>query len=156
MPGSTPELSTPVAGQPEFNDPGPPMMTTADDDGAPKWLLPVSVATAALLVIAGGAWFAWNWKLRGLPPSAALFTRLKRVGALGGVSASQSTTPREYATSFSRSVPSAGPAARRIVQVYELDQYGPEQADDGRLAAAREAWRQVRSLVPKILLRRRR
>jgi hypothetical protein len=110
----------------------------------------------ALVVIAGGLWFAWNWKLRGLPPSAALFARLRRVGALGGIPSTNSTTPREYATSFTRSVPSAGPAARRIVQVYELDQYGPEQADEGRLAAAREAWRQVRSLIPRIVLRRRR
>lgn len=155
-PVSTPGLATPEIERPPFDNPGPPAMTTVRDDSRPGWFLTTIGGTVALLVIAGGLAFAWNWKLRTLPPSAALFARLRRVGGLGGVPSSDSTTPREYATSFTKSVPSAGPAARRIVQVYELDQYGPEQADESRLAAAQEAWRQVRSLIPRIVLRRRR
>lgn len=160
---STPEAeqvepeSTPVVDQPPFGNSDPPMMTSVDEDkGLPGWALPVGAGVAALAAVAGGVWFAWIWKLRGLPPSSALFRRLVRVGRLGGVRSSSTMTPREYAATFSASLPVAGPSARRIVQVYELDQYGPGEVDAGRLAAARDAWRQVRSHIPRMLLRRRR
>jgi transglutaminase-like putative cysteine protease/uncharacterized integral membrane protein len=163
LPESTPadELveseTTPVVEPPALENPGLPMMTSADEEGGvPDWLLPVGAGTVMLALLAGGVWLKWHWMLRGLPPSSALFSKLLRVGRLGGVKASPTMTPREYAADFSESLPLAGSSARRIVQIYELDQYGFAEVDAGRLAAAGEAWRQVRSQVPRLLLRRRR
>ncbi|HEV2073355.1 MAG TPA: DUF4129 domain-containing transglutaminase family protein [Thermomicrobiales bacterium] len=163
LPESTPadeqvqSESTPAVEPPTLENLGPPMMTTVDEDGGvPDWVLPVGAGSVMLAVVAGGAWLRWHWKLRGLPQSSALFSKLVRVGRLGGVKPSPTMTPREYAANFSESLPLAGSSARRIVQVYELDQYGSAEVDAGRLAAAGEAWRQVRSQVPRLLLRRRR
>lgn len=148
QPAPNPEIeSTPVV------NPGPPAMMTPDDGRTPSWLVPAGLVAGVGIAAGIGFWFAWNWKLRHLPPSAAFYARLVRVGKWGGVKSSDTTTPREYASSFSERVPSAGPAARRIVQVYELDQYGPEDAGEGRLAMARDAWRQVRSFVPGMVFR---
>lgn len=156
-PTVTPDVTPPAANEdvestPVVN-PGPPAMTIRDDGGSPSWLMPAGVAAGMGLAIGVGFWFAWTWKFRHLPPSAAFYARLVRVGKWGGVKSSRTTTPREFASSFSERLPSAGPAARRIVQVYELDQYGPEDAGEGRLATARDAWRQVRSLIPGMFLR---
>lgn len=150
------EGATPAIDERVLENPGPPEMTPIEENGgAAGWIAPV-VGSAVLLSVAGvGFWFAWNWRLRGLPPSAALFARLVRIGRLTGVNTTGTTTPREYASSFAQSVPAAGQPVRRIVQVYELDQYGPEGADETRLERAQHAWRQIRSLIPRMLFRRR-
>lgn len=149
--------ATPAAEGAPAGDSAPPTMTTVDEGGGrPGWLLPAGAGTVALVMLVGAILLGWNWRFRGLSPSSALFSRLVRVGRLGGVKSSAAMTPREYAAGFSHSLPHAGPAAYRIVQVYELDQFGPEGVDNGRLAAARDAWRQVRSQIPRLLFRRRR
>ncbi|HWV25516.1 MAG TPA: transglutaminase domain-containing protein [Thermomicrobiales bacterium] len=155
-PQPTQDVATPAVEHPPLENPGPPAMIPEEESGRPNWIVPAAIGLTSLAVAGGGLWLAWNWKLRGLSTSASLYRRLERAGRIGGVESTPSTTPREYAASFERSVPSVGPAARRIVQVYETDQFGPDGADEGRLASAREAWRQVRSLIPTILLRRRR
>lgn len=155
VPQATPPASTAVVDRPAFESPGPQMIVRDEEGGIPGWVVPAVVGGASLVVVGGGLWFAWNWRLRGLAPSAALYRKLVRVGRIGGVKATSSTTPREYANTFNRSLPAAGPAARRIVQVYEMDEFGLEEAGEGRLAEARSAWRRVRSVIPRILLRRR-
>lgn len=151
------EGATPAIDERILENPGPPEMSPIEDDsGTPGWITPVVGGTVLLSVLGAGFWLIWNWRLRGLPPSSALFARLVRVGRLTGVNTTGTTTPREYASSFARSVPAAGQPVRRIVQVYELDQYGPEGADESRLERAQHAWRQIRSLIPRMLFRRRR
>jgi hypothetical protein len=149
------DTSTPMAQVPGLDEPAGPAMNRVDDgDGRPGWMMPVG-AVLVVVVGAGVAWFGWIWKLRGLPPSSAMFTRLVRVGRFVGVSQSTTTTPREYADAFARTVPAAGQPARQIVRVYELDQYGPHGADEGLLASASAAWRRLRSLLPRLIFRRR-
>lgn len=152
----TQEVATPAMEHSPLENPGPPAMIEADEGGRPGWIVPAVVGVASVAVVGAGLWLAWGWGLRGLSPGAGLYRRLERAGRIGGISRTPTTTPREYASSFGRSVPSAGPAARRIVQVYESEQFGPAEPDEGLLASAREAWRQVRSMVLTIVLRRRR
>lgn len=148
--------ATPAIDERSFENPGPAEMSPVEDaNGASNWIAPALGGMVLLGLFCAGLMLAWNWRLRGLPPSAALFTRLVRIGKLTGVRTNGTTTPREYASAFSRSVPAAGPPVKRIVQAYEMDQYGPEGVDEGGLERAKVAWRQVRSLVPRMLLRRR-
>ncbi|HVL24544.1 MAG TPA: transglutaminase domain-containing protein [Thermomicrobiales bacterium] len=150
-------VASPVADAPAIDEPLGPSLTPSDQGGGrPGWLLPVGGALLVVVIGAGFAWMSWTWKLRGLPPSAAMFTRLLRLGRLAGVSPGATMTPREYADAFSRSVPAAGKSARQIVRVYELDQYGPDGADAGLLASAGEAWRRLRGQLPRMIFRRRR
>jgi transglutaminase-like putative cysteine protease len=150
------ETSTPVTDTSVLDEPmGPAMNRIDDSDGRPGWLLPAAVMLVVFTAGAGLAWLGWIWKLRGLPPSTAMFTRLVRIGRLVGITRSTSTTPREYAESFSRTLPGAAKPATHIVRVYELDQYGPHGADDGLLASAGVAWRRLRSQLPRLILRRR-
>jgi transglutaminase-like putative cysteine protease len=150
-------VSSPVTDVPAIDEPLGPALTPSDSgDGRPGWLLPVGGALLAVVIGGGFAWLSWTWKLRGLPPSAAMFTRLRRLGRLAGISTGATTTPREYADAFSRRVPTAGKSARQIVHVYELDQYGPQGADAGLMASAGEAWRRLRGQLPRMVFRRRR
>jgi hypothetical protein len=98
-------------------------------------------------------WLVWNWTLRGLPPIEAVFARVQRVGRLGGVRNGPSTTPREYANRFSQEMPGMGAPVRKIVQVYETDQYGPVGADAGGLATARAAWQDLRRMAMWMVVR---
>lgn len=151
--------STPVPQNPTLENPGPPeqvVMPDQDGDGLPGWVLPVAASVVLAGVLVGGLWFAWNWRFRGLSPTEALYAKAQRVGALGGVKNGPTTTPREYASQFSRQMPSMGGPVRRIVQVYETDTYGPEGADAGSLVAARAAWNDLRRMAMRTIVRIRR
>jgi hypothetical protein len=53
-------------------------------------------------------------------------------------------------------MPAMSQPVRRIVQVYESDQYGPAGADAGSLAMARDAWRDLRRAAVRMVVRVRR
>lgn len=153
------DAATPVPQERSIDNPGPPQPVIAEDptrNGLPRWVLPVALAAASVVAVPALVWAGWSWRFRGMPPAAALFGRARVVGKLGGVRSGSTTTPREYAHRFSEQLPGMGPPVRRIVQVYETDQYGPAGADAGSLATAREAWRELRRSVVRLLVRRRR
>lgn len=146
--------ATPMPGLDDIGGGSAPQLTSvADGQGNRRsWLLPL-MAVVAVGAAGGGVWWlSWSWRLRRLAPSAALFERLRRVGRWLGVTAQETTTPREYADALARRVPAAGKPARQIVHVYELDQFGPQGADQRLLTAASEAWRRMRGQIPKWLL----
>ncbi len=150
-------IASPTVPAPAFDGSQPPQISETDGDGdRPAWLVPVAAAVISLGVLGVGGWFFWSRGLRGLTPGAGLYARLLRIGQLAGIRPGRTTTPREYAVRLERAAPSVGPAARRIVQVYEMEQYGEHPADDRLMTRAKEAWRQVRNTVPRLLFRRRR
>ncbi len=154
VPVSTP---SPVALNPANIDSQPPQIEQPDGgNGVPGWMVLAAGIATAFLLASGVLWFAWSWKLRGLAPSSALYVRLLRFGRFAGVRASPAATPHEFAESFAQSFPAARNQAQRIVQVYELDQYGPDGVDAGLLESARVAWAGIRTRVLRVVFRRRR
>lgn len=153
------DVATPIAQDRPIDNPGPPQPVIAEEperNGLPGWVVPATMAAAAVIALPALAWAGWSWRFRGMRPAEALFARTRQVGSLGGVRSGPATTPREYAHRFSEQLPGMGPPVRRIVQVYETDQYGPAGADTGSLAAAREAWRELRRSAIRLLVKARR
>ncbi len=153
------DAATPVPEERSIDNPGPPQSVIAEDPergDTPGWIFPAAIATVAAIAVPALVWFGWSMRFRGMRPAEALFARAQQVGSLGGVRNGPTTTPREYAHRFSEQLPGMGPPVRKIVQVYESDQYGPSGADAGSLAAARDAWRELRRSVAGLLIRIRR
>jgi transglutaminase-like putative cysteine protease len=151
--------STPIPENRTIENPGPPqpmIVPEEDGGGTPGWVLPAVLSTAGVALAGGAIWLAWNWKLRKLSPIEALFAKTQRVGRIGGVHNGPTTTPREYASRFSQKMPGMSAPVRRIVQVYESDQFGPAEADDRSLASARAAWQELRRKAVRMLVRVRR
>lgn len=115
---------------------------------------------AGLAALLGGVflagWAMWALPLRGLSATSALYKRLTVLGRLVGLRQSPSGTPREFGRSFEQSIPQAREHVRRIVQVYEVDQFGPHRADTGMMAAASHAWLDLRRNMWRWLVRRKR
>lgn len=153
------EAATPIPWERSIDNPGPPQPVLAEDperDGVPGWVLTAAISTMAVVAVPALIWLGWSLRFRGMRPAEALFARAQQVGSLGGVRNGPTTTPREYAHRFSEQLPGMGSPVRKIVQVYESDQYGPSGADAGSLAAARDAWRQLRRSMARLLIRVRR
>src|SRR5699024_7670076 len=86
----TQEAATPPVDRKPLENPGPPAMIREEESGESGWKVPAA-GVLSLAVIGGGAWLAWNWKLRGLSQSEGLYRRLERAGRIGGVSRTAST-----------------------------------------------------------------
>jgi transglutaminase-like putative cysteine protease len=146
----TPESSPSPSSGP--TDPAPPAVTAAGDGNGRGWLAVTGSITAVLLAIAGMVWFAWIAPLRGLPAPGSLYARLRRIGPWLGVRARPNATPREFGTALSDRVPQVSGHVHRIVQSYEVDQYGPEGDSSRWVTVAGDSWHAVRRQLPRLLL----
>lgn len=155
-PIATEDVSTPPPVTEDDLAPVQAQVTPTDDTARNRWLWPV----AFLALLAGGlatvGWALWALPLRGLSGTTALYRRVTALGRLVGVRQTPSATPREFGRSFGESVPRAREQVRRIVHVYEVDQFGPRKADAGLLAAASDAWLDLRRNIWRWLFRRNR
>lgn len=153
-PVATEEVATPDPATGDVPPPPPAGVMPTDDGDENGWMAPAAV----LGLVAGGltltGWILWTVPLRGLSATSALYKRLTALGHLAGVRQSPSATPREFGRSFGESVPQARDHVRRIVQVYEVDQFGPQKADETMLAAAANAWLDLRRNIWRWLFRR--
>lgn len=152
----TSESVEPVSTPSTTNAAGPAVTLVDDesDGGGPGVLLVAAVVTAGFTALAIGLGvLRWLLPLRGMTPSAAMFYRLRRLGRLIGVQASPASTPREIATSITEAMPAGRASVKRIVDVYELDNYGPSPADNRLSASAIEAWQLLRRDIPGAFLR---
>lgn len=139
----TEDASTPIPPVQDVEPPKSPEPASTDEGIGPRWMLAAAVgALVGGLALAG--WVFWTLPLRGLPPTAALYRRLTNVARIARVRMSPNLTPREFGREFTASVPQARHHVNRIVQVYEVDQFGPRRADSRMLAAASEAWLELR------------
>jgi transglutaminase-like putative cysteine protease len=160
------EMETPVPGTPtaeaspavpmaEGGTVTPPQPTPADGSGRFDRGIIIGSVVVTALVVAGSAWFFWSFPLRGMSPSSSLFARLHRLGRWFGVAPSATSTPSEYGRAFAERVPHAQPHVERIVQSYELDQFGPERASAQWVGTAQESWNTMKQQAPRWFLRRR-
>lgn len=146
-PTATPEVA-PIADE---NLPDVQIETGASESSARAWIIGgIALAVGGVALI---GWFSWNRGLRGLSPVGALFVRMTRLGKFAGVRASPTTTPQEFAESFGARVPAAKEQVTRIVQVYEIEQYGPDGVDSGLVESAKRAWQGLRSRVVSLVVR---
>lgn len=147
--------AVPSAGTPDGADPLPPQITPENDVAALGWALPVAIAVVATATLGALCWLLWSVPLRGAPPTSALFLRLRRLGRFLGVGSSVGDTPREFAQAFADAVPASRDHVSRIVKAYELDQFGPDPADQTLVSTATHAWHAIRRQLPAWIIRRR-
>jgi hypothetical protein len=133
--------------------PQPPQPTAETDGSGRRWLLPAVLGVTLLAMAVLISWLGWTIPLRGMSPAGALYARMRRVGGWIGINPSATVTPGEYGRAFAERVPQSRPQARRIVESYEIDMYGPESAGTGWLDSAGEAWKSLRRHLPAWLLR---
>jgi transglutaminase-like putative cysteine protease len=143
---------------PELETLGP--ITTARESGWSWWWLGLP-GGLVLLGLGVGVWsVADNWRLRRLPPTAAvalLYQRLYRHGGRLGVPREAGDTAYEFAASFVGRVASLArerrwgtaltPAvheARLLVDLYVRMQYSPHAPDAADRAQAMQTWRRLR------------
>jgi transglutaminase-like putative cysteine protease len=152
---ASPEPSTPVANLEDSSgvDPLRSRMTPDVDGNGSRWIWILAVGVAAAVALGGAGWLVWSIPLRGAPLSSALFVRLRRLGRFLGVSSTVTETPREYAQSFADAVPASRDHVTRIVNAYELDQFGPAPADNRLVSAATNAWLSIRRQLPSWIIR---
>lgn len=148
--GGTPAVGV-GAGTPAANL--PPIIRGDSDSGRPGWLIPFGIVAALGAAGYGLLWFIWQRDLRGLSPSASLYGRVRKLSRLAGLHITPTTTPREHARKLDREWPAVGRHAREIIQVYELDAFGPARADGSAIDRARDAWHRIRRSSPRIALR---
>jgi hypothetical protein len=133
---------------------GQPQTSPVESGFGFDWLL--AGAAALVLIVAVSVWFFWAFPLRGMSASSSLYTRLRRLGNWIGVRSSATLTPQEYGQAFGDRIPQARDHVDRIVQIYEVDQFGPERADEGWLHSADEAWKSLKRQTARWVLRWRR
>jgi len=156
---SVPVSPTPVAtpGSNQTLSPmTPPRVTPDSGGGLSNWILALGAGGLLVGATALGGWLFWTVPLRGLTPSSALYTRLRRTGAWLGVAPSTTATPQEYGRAFIERVPQAHSHVDRIVRTYEVDQFGPYRAGSNWLREAEGAWASLKRLLPRWLIRWRR
>jgi transglutaminase-like putative cysteine protease len=134
-----------------------PPQPIASDDGGPSGLtLALLGSGLAMVGLALVGWALWSLPLRGLSLPGSLYARLQRVGRWLGVAPPATATPKEFGRAFVERIPQAQPHVDRIVHIYEIDQYGPERASGRWLQGGEQAWRTMRSRLPRWLFRWRR
>ncbi len=123
------------------------------DSSALRFTLGGSVALLLLLLCVALALIWWRLLFRGLPPAAALFGRIARLGAWAGAPPESAQTPLEYASELSAVVPRQRGAIRQLSTAYSRERYG------GGVPAevARELpslYDQVRGALARVITRR--
>lgn len=132
----------------------PAVPSVVEADGGNDMSIPwVPLVVAVGIAAAGGLlWFAWTYPFRNLPAGSAFYFRLRRLGAMMGVQTGDTATPREFGRAMANRAPHARREIEQIVKTYEIDQFGPEPANDRWLGAAAQAWQSIRRQVPSWLL----
>ncbi len=155
-PFATEAIATPDPATQDVPPLAPARATPADGDDEGGWLLPAGLAGLVLGGVLLTGWAMWTLPLRGLSSTSALYKRLTALGRLVGLRPTPSATPREFGRSLGQSVPQAREHVSRIVQVYEVDQFGPNRANPRMLTEASHAWLNLRRNAWRWLFRRNR
>jgi transglutaminase-like putative cysteine protease len=155
VPATEPSIASPAVDLTQDQAESPPLPATTQSGGPPGWLLPVAGAGLAISIVAIAAWLSWSMPLRHLTPAAALYGRIRRVGAWLGVHQLSSGTPSEYGRALADRMPGARDEVWRIVRTYEADTYGPDQQRSSTIQLAQEAWSSIRRTLPRLLVWRR-
>jgi transglutaminase-like putative cysteine protease len=123
---STPDANgTPRTSPVPKDDPGSNGgLGNPNDSSALRFTLGGSIALLVLLLCVALALIWWRLLFRGLPPAAALFGRVARLGAWAGAPAESAQTPLEYASELSDVVPGYRGEIRQLSTAYSRERYG--------------------------------
>jgi transglutaminase-like putative cysteine protease len=158
LPTPTEDAATP----PALDQQDATLATVADADGGPgPGTIAAILGIVGAIAVAGVVvWWLWMRQLRGLDPVGALYVRLVRFGRLVGVSRRPTTTPKEFGDALAAKVPAVRQQTYRIINAYEIDQYGEIKPGGPVIEAATDAWRRIRaraagSVITRLRWRRR-
>ncbi len=115
----------------------------------------VGVGAAALALAAAG-WTVWRWLLAtpGDVPSA--YRRLRRLGRLASLRASEHQTPHQWGAALADALPQQRAAVLRIINAYALNTYARRSSDTASdIDGIADAWKAVRIPLALHTLRRR-
>lgn len=144
-------------GDPSFDPTAPPLAETADDgSGVWKPLLIFAAVGAAIALLFGGARFAWEFGLGGLPRPVQLWEKTQRLARAGKSAARPTETPREFARRLRVEVPRTGSDATYLAAAYERSRFGHKELDEEETERLESAWQTVRNELLRRALRFRR
>jgi transglutaminase-like putative cysteine protease len=119
--------------------------------------LPTILGGIAVLASAAAAVFVWLIKWR-TPQGASyvgrIYRRMCRYSRLMGVRGKASQTPYEYAAVLEENIPSGAPMVERIASLYVRDRFAPGGLDPSGEEQADGAWKGLRPLMRRELVRR--
>ena len=165
-PGTAGPGGTPTAGLGPKGEQGPNFNPNANGQGGANPLvtagLGASLFIALLLLCLVLALTWWRLLFRGLPPVAAAFARVARLGAWAGATPQRSQTPSEYADELGGILPGQRQSLRRLSDIYTRERWGggappdalremPRLYDRVRVAATRVIVQRLRG-APNALL----
>jgi len=144
-------------GDPQVDPAAPPLAETGDD-GSGLWrqlLILAGIGGVAALLF-GGARFAWEYGLGGLPRPVQLWEKTQRLARAGKSAARPTETPREFARRLRAEVPRTGSDATYLAAAYERARFGRKELDEEETERLESAWQTVRNELLRRALRFRR
>ncbi|NIN69392.1 MAG: hypothetical protein GTO63_32850 [Anaerolineae bacterium] len=133
---------------------GGPAITSTVQRGSSS-LAPI-LAGIAVVVSAAAAivWFVRRWTPEGASYVGRIYGRMCQYARFMGVGAEASQTPYEYASVLGESMPSGAPMVEHIATLYVQDRFAPHGVDLVGEQEADGAWRKLRPLMRRELVRR--
>lgn len=119
-------------------------------DSETSWTdLALRIAPLVLLLVVLVVVYLWLRGLRGLSPTAAMYTRVSRGASWSGIQRDPAMTANEYAQSIGDTVPGSRQPVRYLTDLYVSETYSPHKATQSDLLRGRQAWMRLRSLLLK-------
>ena len=119
-----------------------------------RFLVPIGITIAALVVVYLVSRMLWNYGLGALSAEEKAYAKMGRLGLIARVRLRSNQTPWEYGAAVGLAAPSAAEAARSIATAYARSRYGRRQLGEDELRELEAAWKRVRSSLIGRALRR--
>ena len=156
-PGTAGPGGTPTAGLGPKGEQGPNFNPNANGQGGANPLvtagLGASLFIALLLLCLVLALTWWRLLFRGLPPVAAAFARVARLGAWAGATPQRSQTPSEYADELGGILPGQRQSLRRLSDIYTRERWGGGASPDA-LREMPRLYDRVRVAATRVIVQR--
>jgi hypothetical protein len=115
-------------------------------------MLALAIVGTIGVVTVGGAKFAWEFGVRGLPRPAQLWRKTQRLARWSRSGGEASETPREFAMRLRGQLPPDD--VRFLAGAYERSTFGQKQLNDDESERLEVAWKSVRNGLLRHLFRR--
>jgi hypothetical protein len=134
--------------------PAPEDTVVEDAGGSSAWpaLITLAVIGVVAAVLLGGARFAWEYGLRGLPRTAQLWEKTQRLARWGKAGGTTAETPREFAFRLRRDVPGTEDVTV-LAAAYERNRFGHKDLSEDESEQLDAAWISVRNTLLRRVMR---
>ena len=107
--------------------------------------IPLAIALGSIAAVWLGVRFVWSLGLSNATPVEKSYTKMNRLGALGGVRRQANQTPMEYAATLGNAIPAVASGAHTIALAFTHNRYGGEHSPGEDERRIEQTWRRVRS-----------